>query len=448
MDAAESVSAVSLRRTALLYMTFVLAVIGAATIPIAYLYAHDAATEFLDGQLRQIALNAGPGIAVSDAPAGADQDPEDQYAIAIWDAQRRLVHASLPFVHIARQNRPGFANVEAAGEQWRVYTASDLTQTVQVAQRERVRDEIERSAALGAAAPVLIAIPLSWLVIGGAMNRVFKRLNALADGLAKRGARTTEPIALAGVPTEVAPLVAGMNSLIARLHAAPEAQKQFLSDAAHELRTPLAAMQIQVDNLSRRTRRAPGEPATALAGGVRRAASLVNQLLHLARLDEPEAAREENVDVSALLLDCVADHAAAADRKRVHIEANIGCSAECRGAPEEVRVLLSNLMDNAVKYTPPGGMIGVSVERRESAFVVEISNTGSGLPEGAESKIFDRFFRAAPQGVEGTGLGLAIVRRVADRHGFDLAVENRVDGVTGVVARMSIPPNDSRDGQG
>ena len=230
-----------------------------------------------------------------------------------------------------------------------------------------------------------------------------------------------------------------MNSLIVRLRDAVEAQRRFVSDAAHELRTPLAGMQIQVENLSREARGAHDGATAALARGVRRASALVNQLLHLARLEESGAAQDETVDVNALVLESVADHAALAERKQVDLEVNLACQAVCRGDPGEVRALVSSLIDNAVRYTPSGGRIDVSIGRRDGGFVVEVFNTGAFLPKGAETRVFDRFFRAAPQETEGTGLGLSIARRVAERHGFGLTVENRADGVAGVVARLSIP---------
>jgi len=439
MDAPEILTTASLRRAALVYMTVLLSVIGVAASAFAYLYAHDAATEFLDGQLRQIALNAGDGVSAADAPAQADQDPEDQFAVSIWDAQGKLVHASLPSVHIPPQARPGYSTAEAGGEEWRVYTTSDSRRTVQVAQQEVVRQEIAQTAALWAAAPVLIAIPLAWLVVGWAMNRVLARLNALSIELAERSVGATSPIALDGIPAEVAPLALSMNRLIVRLRDAVEAQKRFVSDAAHELRTPLAGMQIQVENLSREARDAHDGATAALARGVRRASALVNQLLHLARLEEGAAAQDETVDVNALVLESVADHAALAERKQVDLEVNLACQAVCRCDPGEVRALVSSLIDNAVRYPPSDGRIDVSIARRGGGFVVEVLNTGAFLPKGAEARVFDRFFRAAPQETEGTGLGLSIARRVAERHGFGLTVENRADGIAGVVARLSIP---------
>ena len=439
MDAPEILTTGSLRRTALVYVTVLLSVIGLAASAFAYLYAHNAATEFLDGQLRQIAFTAGVGGSAADAPAQADQDSEDQFAVSIWDAQGRLVHASLPSVNIPLQTRSGYAKAETAGEEWRVYTMGDSRRQVQVAQREVVRQEIAQTAALVAAAPVLIAIPLAWLVVGWAMNRVLARLNTLSIELAERSIGATAPIALDGIPAEVAPLARSMNSLIMRLHDAVEAQRRFVSAAAHELRTPLAGMQIQVENLSREARGAHEGATGALARGVRRASALVNKLLDLARLEDGGAVGDETVDINALVLEAVADHAALADHKQIDLEMNFASQAVCRGTPDEVCALLSSLIDNAVRYTPSCGRIDVSIGRGDGRFVVEVLNTGALLPKGAEARLFDRFFRAAPQESEGTGLGLSIARRVAERHGFELTVENRADGITGVVAHLSIP---------
>ena len=425
----------SLRRAALLWMTGLLTVVGLVTILIAYVYVRNEADEFLDGQLRQIALNAGTGISAAHAPAAADRDPEDQFAITIWDERGRVVHQSLPGINIPRENRAGFSDVKADGELWHVYTTGDGDHTVQVAQRETVRAEIIESAAIGAAAPILIVIPLSWLVVGWAMNRMLRQLDVLATEIAERSAMATEPIPLAGVPSEVTPLVASMNGLIERLRLAVEAQKRFLADAAHELRTPLAAMQIQVDNLAA-SRDPSDERLASLAAGVRRAGALVNQLLRLARLNEPAPPDGQRVDIGALLLDCVADVAPIADRKGVDIGAHVGSSVACCAVEADVRTLLGALIDNAVRYTSAGGSVDVNLRDRDDGPVVEIVDTGPGLPKGEEARIFDRFFRGSPHDADGTGLGLAIARRIAERHSFDLSVENRTDGQTGVCARI------------
>ena len=404
---------------------------------IAYQLARGEAAEFLDGQLRQVALNAGRGLPDLNAPPAADQDPEDNMAVTIWKNDI-LVHSDLPTSLIARPSRPGYADLIITGRRWRSYTTRNDVWMVQVAQRETVRQEIAQSAAVGAAAPILIVIPLSWLVVGFAMNRLLGRLDAVARDLAHRSAAAATAVPLDRVPTEVVPLVEGINSLIARLRAAVDGQKRFLFDAAHELRTPLAAMQIQVDTLAAEPPERFEQGRTAIARGVARTSGLVNQLLQLARLDDVTAPNLEPVELGHLLLECVSEYVVVAENKGVDLGASIDEPITVNGSPLEIRSLFANLIDNAVRYTPPGGRVDVRLYRRDSAPVVDVLDTGQGLKPGSEAHIFDRFYRAAPVGVDGTGLGLAIARRVAERHGLGLTVENRTDSHRGVLARVTL----------
>ena len=303
-----------------------------------------------------------------------------------------------------------------------------------------MREDLAGGAAIGVAAPLLIVIPLSWIVIGWAMNRILGRLDSLARELAERSASANKPIGIDGIPSEVVPLVKAMNSLIARLHAAFELQKHFLADAAHELRTPLAAIQIQADGLSSAAPDVVGERKAAITEGVRRASGLVNQLLRLARLDEPPPTlSREAVEVVPILLACVADYVEIAARKGVDIGVIKQIPAIFRGSAEELRVLLENLIDNAVRYTPPGGTVDISLRREGQNTVIEVVDSGLGISPGTEERIFHRFFRAGPADTEGTGLGLAIVRRIAERNGIAVTVGNRTDHQRGVRARVEWP---------
>lgn len=201
----------SLRRTALAWITALLLVAGLITADAAYRYSESETAGFLDGQLRQIAQNAGPRLAAANAPAAPDQDPEDRFAVTIWDAAGHEVHQSPPGADIPLQPKSGFADAQAGGEAWRVYTLHGKTGAVQVAQRVTVRDEIASNAAMGAALPVLLLIPLSWLVVGLALHRTLRRLDGLAHDLATRGALATDPLPLADVPAELTPLVEAMK---------------------------------------------------------------------------------------------------------------------------------------------------------------------------------------------------------------------------------------------
>ncbi len=430
----------SLRGTALAWMTALLVAVGLVTTVATYRYSESDTAAFLDGQLRQIALNAGLGMPAADAPAAADQDPEDPFAVTVWNAAQRLEHRSPPDVDIPLQPRSGFADIDADGWSWRVYTLRGATQSVQVAQRMTVRDEIASNAALVAALPVLILIPLSWLVMGLILHRMLRRLDGLANDLATRGAMAAAPLPLAGVPAELAPLVEGMNGLILRLNAAMVSQKRFLADAAHTLRTPLAVMQIEIGNLMTDAPAATQRiRLDALATGVRRAAALVDQLLHMAKLDEPKPPARAGFDVAALLLDCVADQAPHASCKGIDLGAAIASPAMIDGVKDEVRTLFANLIENALLYTQAGGKVDVLARHTQDGILAEVLDTGPGLPEGTEAHIFERFYRAAPHGTDGTGLGLAIARRIAERHGFGLEVRNRTDGPSGVLASVVMP---------
>ncbi|QEE39876.1 MULTISPECIES: ATP-binding protein [unclassified Methylobacterium] len=420
---------VSLRRTALGWMTALLAGIGLAAMLAAYVLARGEASDFLDGQLRQVALNAGPGLPDADAPPAADQDPEDQLAVSIWKDGRLL--RSDRGVDERRPERTGYADVVMGGEAWRTYATANGTTMVRVAQREVVRTEFARNAALGALAPLLLLIPLSWIVVGWAMDRVLRRLDDLVRDLAGRGATANGPLSPRGVPAEVAPLVEAMNGLILRLQAALDAQKRFVADAAHELRTPLAAMQIQVGALDG----GQDDRRMALARGIARASRLVDQLLRLARLDDDIAGSRETVDLGQVLLDCVADHVVLAQGKDIDLGVDIETPVRIPAVRDELTTLFSSLIDNALRYTPAGGQVDVTLRLRDGKAVVTVRDTGCGLPPGSASRLFDRFFRAAPPGIEGTGLGLAIARRAAERHGLSLTVENRRDG-QGAIAEV------------
>lgn len=427
----------SLRHAALVWMTIVLTTVGAVAVIIAYQLARNEAAEFLDGQLRQIALNVGRE-AHDGAKTSIHQDPEDDFIIQIWDASGTELRAPVSTLTLPRQPASGFATIKATGEEWRVYTTGDSRRIVQIGQRMRVRQEIAERAAIDAAAPILVVIPLAWLVVSWTLGRMLGRLDGLTRDIAERGTDSKEPILIAEVPTELRPLVAAMNVLIDRLQHALEQQRRFVSDAAHELRTPLTALHLQIENLSGE---AKGETlasnAAELSHGIRRASALLEQLLKMARFDAPvEPARRQSIDLCELMTECVADYIPIASSKNVDLGI---CALEpvtITGVRPELKILLGNLIDNAVRYTPEGGSIDVSVRRQRAHFIVEVSDTGCGVNMSDLPRVFDRFFRAAPPDVEGSGLGLAIVRAIATRHGFDVAIENRTDR-SGCIARLS-----------
>jgi two-component system OmpR family sensor kinase len=427
----------SLRRTALLWMTAMLSFVGIAGGAVSYWLASDEANAFLDGQLRQIALNACERVPDTAELPPLQHDPEDDYTVEIWNGAGKTLHASRSAVDIPRRSRAGFADVHAAGEDWRVYTSIDAARTVQIAHREVVRREIAQHAAISAAMPIIVVIPLAWLLIGWALGRFLGRLTTVASAIAERSLDSKDPIPLEAVPKEVSPLVVGMNSLIERLHYALDQQRRFVSDAAHELRTPLAVLCLQIENLQHELGQGvTGACLTELERGTRRASALIDQLLRMARYDASrEVEMAEPVDVPELLKSCLADQIPIAESRGVDLGITTMERAYILGARSELKNLFANLIDNAVRYTPSGGTVDVSIRPCGDRVVVEIADAGCGIPKDLLPRVFDRFFRAAPPGIEGNGLGLSIVKAIADRH--DLAVELGPRDGGGLVATVS-----------
>jgi two-component system OmpR family sensor kinase len=431
---------ISLRHTALVWMTVLLSAVGAVAIVISYQLARNEAASFLDGQLRQIALNAGEGLPESAGPP-APHDSEDDFVIEIWNAAGESLRTSSGAIAIPRQPVFGFSTIAASGEDWRVYTSGDGRRIVQAAQRVAVRQEIAQRAAIETAAPILAVIPLAWLVIGWIFRRLFGQLSDVARAIAERGIDSKEPITLTGVPTEVSPLVEAMNILIGRLQHALDQQRRFVSDAAHELRTPLTALYLQIENLRTATPADLASSPSELSSGIRRAAALLEQLLRMARFDAPaEPAQRQSIDLSGLITECVADYIPIASSKNVDLGIVTREKTEVSGVPAELKILFGNLLDNAVRFTPEGGNVDVSVRRQDGQAIVEVLDSGCGVNESDLPFLFDRFFRAASPDIEGSGLGLAIVDAIAKRNGLIVNIENRY-GQTGLLVRVSIPLN-------
>jgi two-component system, OmpR family, sensor kinase len=259
----------------------------------------------------------------------------------------------------------------------------------------------------------------------------------MSRAVAKRRADALAPLADRGVPEELQPLVASLNGLLARLSDALNAQRRFTADAAHELRTPLTALKLQLD-LARRN-----DEATAalddLGAGIARASHVVDQLLTLARV-EPEAFAERRTacDLSALARDAIVSRAALADDKAIDLGLARETTATVEGDPATLAILLSNLLDNALRYTPRGGRIDVAVDADADAVTLSVADTGPGIAPADRERVFDRFVRGSDVSESGSGLGLSIVKRIAEAHRASIALDAPAEG-SGLIVRVRFP---------
>ncbi|HET9023212.1 MAG TPA: ATP-binding protein, partial [Burkholderiaceae bacterium] len=289
--------------------------------------------------------------------------------------------------------------------------------------------------------PVLVILPLlgvlGWWIVG----RGLAPLASLADSLTRRAPTSLEPMPVLESPEEVQPLVRSLNDLLARLGDAFDTQRRFAADAAHELRTPLTALTLQIQ-LARRAE-SPEERAVALdrlEQGVKRATRLVQQLLTMARLD-PDAARPAtSFDLAAVAASVVEEKKPLAEQQ--HLSLSLAAvPVTLSGQEDALRILIANLVDNALRYTPPGGSVQVRIGPEGGQAHVEVADTGPGIAEEERERVFDRFYRGrhAPGG--GSGLGLAIVRQIVTLHGGAIALDRSPSGGLLVSARFPANPS-------
>jgi two-component system OmpR family sensor kinase len=286
--------------------------------------------------------------------------------------------------------------------------------------------------------PVLIAIPLYGVLIWLVVGKGLRPLVDIAGAIRRRAPTSLDPLPESRVP-EVAPMTRELNALLERLRLAIETQRRFTADAAHELRSPLTALQVQLDLVERAaTPEAAREAIAALRGAIRRAARLVDQLLTMARL-EPDAAAETfvPVDLAAVAATVAADYEPLAEAKRVELRLGELQSAMVRGQPSALHALVRNLVDNALRYTPAGGRVTLAVR----GTVLEVEDTGPGIPAAERERVLDRFYRMPGSSAEGSGLGLAIVRQAAQAHGAELSLGEPERG-PGLRVVVHFPPRD------
>ena len=420
------------------------AVLQAAT---AYRSAVQQADAMFDDHLQQVARSLGgitrfsndsdPGFpaAVTQGEAGFE------IYVQVWGSDGtqlfRSTRSTLPPRTIL-----GFSEVEADGNRYRVYSLQTPSQTVQIAQDLSARAARAQAIALRAVVPFALLTPLLMLAVWWIINRSLAPIERARRQVANRAVNDFSPLVDDDLPDEVRPLVDELNLLFGRVRDAFEMQQHFVADAAHELRSPLTALKLQAQAL----RRASTDPEAREAGvarlnqGIDRAIRLVEQLLVLAREEGSAVTQQaETVDLGEVVRRAVSDMLPQAQPKYIDLGVAKHQPVRVMGQPEALRMLLRNLLDNAIKYTPASGQVDVSIEMLDGQAVLTVEDSGPGIAAEARPRVFDRFFRASDTQAEtGSGLGLAIVKTIADRHGATLRLD-RSDRRGGLRVELRMP---------
>ena len=435
---AEAVSRRSLRRELLASLLVSVAVIWAVTAAISYLDAQHEVDELLDAHLAQSAslliAQTGHDVEEVDVEHSPQLHPYGRrVSFQLWEGGTvlRLHSASAPNSRLSPTDE-GFSEATAAGTRWRVFSAWDAEHRflVQVGERRDSRTEIAATIAKNMLLPLVVALPALGLLIWLGIDRATRPLRLLNQQVAERAPDNLAAMEIAGAPAEVAPLVTNLNRLFERVRWSIENEHQFTADAAHELRTPLAALRAQAQVARGSGTGAERERALDnVIVGCDRASHLVEQLLTLARL-EPATfhARSQLCNLNTVAQATIAELASDALARNIDIELETGSPTTVSGDARLLGILLRNLVDNAVRYGPPDSVVTVGVGRAAESAFVTVADQGPGVALADREKLGRRFHRLPGAGAAGTGLGLSIAKRIAELHGATITFDEAAPG--------------------
>jgi signal transduction histidine kinase len=427
----------SIRGRLLLWQISALMLTGLLVSIITYLLAWDAFNKIRDYGLEQIAYSVVRHGVQYDNDEEVRND-RGQFVSQIWTADNSLFFSSIDDAGPPKQS-PGLHVLEWQGTEWRIFTLQEGGMTIQVATTSASRARKFAAIAPWLLLPLVVLVVVLGLLIRAAVGRALAPLEQVRTEVSQRSVSSLHALDMHNMPDEVAPLVATLNELLVRLDEALISQRRFIADAAHELRSPLTAVKLQAQLASRANTQNEREIALAqLTGGVDRAAHLVEQLLHMARL-EPSARQGafQTLSLDTLIKKVVADFSTQAEARDIDLGVSACASINITGQADSLRMLLGNLLDNALRYSPTGGRVDVELGKEDNQAVISVYDSGPGIPETERERVFERFYRVAGSDVPGSGLGLSIVRQVAVLHGGHIELNTAKTG--GLAVRVVLP---------
>jgi two-component system OmpR family sensor kinase len=435
----------SLRGRLLWFLLAAITFAAIAQASIAYRTALNDADQIFDYHMQQMALSLRSSAPLSNMEAREDAAAEaenNELMVQVWTPDGVQVFRTVSRARLPQRAVLGFSNVQANGTTYRIFSVQTSSQTVQVAQDMAVRRNMAGNLALRTVGPIAVMMPILMLVVWWVVSGSLEPVARVRTQVAARQADDLSPVSEQGLPDEVLPLVQELNALFGRVKTAFDTQRHFVADAAHELRTPLAALKLQAQSLERADNNAARDVAVGrLTAGIERATRLVEQLLVLARQEGQDAAGMRSVDLAALAASAVADLAGAARARDIDLGLGQADAAPVQGQADALVILLRNLVDNAIKYTPAGGAVDVAVQSQQGAVLLTVEDSGPGIAPEERARVVDRFYRVPGSDAPGSGLGLAIIAAIAERHGATLTLDEspRRGGLRATVRFPSAP---------
>ena len=419
----------SIRKALLLTLLPAVLLLMAVAVFTALHEVRDEIGELFDAQLVQAAF-AVPTSQLetpSDVVRDKHDDPTHDMVIAVWDASEpHPAFFSRTHAPLERPKAGGFSRAMVNGERWRMYARQAGSRWIQVAQPLRIRAEASADIVSGLTLPMVLLVPIVVITVLLLVKRGLRPLTHFAAEIDARSHYALESVPIHSLPAELLPMATAMNQLLMRLQVALNAQEIFVADAAHELLTPLTALQVQVQMLERaKSDERRLQVTSDVRSSLERCSNLARQLLSLARHSSGHPAELS----TRLLLGSAVRAAMSEVLPKAHersIDLGIATEADCSVFADEkaIQTLLRNLLDNAIKYSPAFGRVDVSIALRNERPVITVSDTGPGIAPAEQARVFDRFYRGSGVDAEGSGLGLAIAREIAERHAVILEIRS------------------------
>lgn len=431
-------------------LTLAILVFGAVAGAFSFVSALDEAHGLQDDVLRQVAALLDRERLPADFPEGGIQGGNEESRVIVqrlgsWRPSAPGVDAG-GVLRLEKSLPDGLQTVATNEENFRVLVRTMKDgQRIAVAQEEGFRDEIARDGALRAVMPFLLLIPLLLLMVARLVRGMFQPIAELSREVDRRAEQQLHSLDAEGVPVEIKPFVSAINRLLERVAQSVRAQRRFVADAAHELRSPLAALSLQAERLAdAEMSDAARERLSALRGGIARGRDLLDQLLALARAQSAVEPPLSPVSVLGVYRRVLEDLLPLAEAK--HIDIGVEGERDARVWANELDLfaLVRNLADNAIRYTPDGGRVDLAVGGENGRTVLTIDDTGPGIPKEERERVFDPFYRSLGSGQQGAGLGLSIVRTIAERIGARVSLSFRDEaGQSGL--RVSVSMQEVRE---
>ena len=426
----------SLRRRLSVWLGACILVVGLVAAALAFAIEYNGANKLQDTQLKQIAavlaLNPLPTTAMSFEPRSLGVS-ETHLVIKRLGSAASDADAGTGLA-LAEPLRPGLQTIEQGEVLWRAIVSQDvLGQRFAVAQHMAQRNDLALEVAALALLPLVISIPVLLLIVNGVLKRAFAPMTAMTAEVDRLDGSQLSALDERPVPLEALPLVQAINRMMRRLAILLEQQRRLVTDAAHELRTPVAALIVQADNVQHVS--LSPEATTRMAAlrqGLTRMSALIDQLLNFARVQGAAPAVSQRLDLNQLVRSAIEDVLPMAQAKNV----DLGCpridDATIEGDPLHARVLVRNAVDNAVRYTPSGGSVDVSLLAEGSEVCLVVEDTGPGIAREDLKRVFEPFVRVLGSDQSGSGLGLAIARTAAQALGGRIELGERNDRHSGL----------------